>query len=63
MSEELDAEYKALLREQADLDAEHARLKLQTRDIQAHRDHARRLREHIDRLHRFIHARAKNEGR
>jgi hypothetical protein len=49
--EELDAEHRALLSEQAALESEHQDLEKYPFEPIAHRAHLARLRKHIERLH------------
>ena len=53
--DELQAEHEALMAEHAALEADHKRLERERpRNMDAHLAHARRLKAHVDRLHRYM---------
>ncbi len=53
----LEAEFVALTNEHTTLEAEHARLKNNRADVAGHFALAKRLRDHVERLHRYMEAR------
>ena len=54
--EDLDREHEALMLENGRLEEEHRKLEGSS-DTAAHRTHSLHLRQHIERLHRYIEAR------
>ena len=54
MSEDLDAEHARLLDDHRELEAQHKELQKRPNDRVAHRAHLQRLREHITQLHAYM---------
>jgi hypothetical protein len=56
-NDELDAEHALIAEEHARLEAEHAALEKNPKDAVGHLAHAKRLKAHVERLHRYMAAR------